>query len=114
MLVQIGHAVVPDGDLREEGHRPGVAGAEDDVVDVGDGGAVDQKDGAGLGAYPRDARVVADARVLEGFVAEVAVEVVPDGDGVHWAEGGAGVREVVGDVGGGDGGAYYYYLLFGG
>ena len=114
MLVELRHAVVADGHLREERHGPGVTGAEDDVVDVGDGGAVYQKNGAGLGTHARDGRVVLDARVLEGLVAEVAVEVVPHGDGVHGGLGGAGVREVVGDVGGGDGGAYYYYFLCGG
>ena len=55
--------------------------------------------------------MVLNARVLEGFVAEVAVGVVPNGDGVDGDEGATRVREVDGDVGGGDGGAYYYNAL---
>lgn len=114
MLVEVGDAVIPDRNLGKEGHGPAVARAEDDVVDVGDGLAIDEVDGAGLGADARNGRVVLDARVLEGLVAEVAVEVVADGDGVHGGLGGARVGEVVGDVGGGDGCAYYYDFLLGG
>ncbi len=55
--------------------------------------------------------MVLNARVLEGLVAEVAVGVVPNGDGVDGDEGGIRVREVDGDVGGRDGGAYYYNAL---
>lgn len=70
------------------------------MVDLGDGGAVYQENGAGFGADMGNGRVVLDARVSEGFVAEVAVEVVPDCDCVHGGLGDAAVREVVGDVGG--------------
>ena len=100
MLIQIRHSVVPDFHRGQERQRPGVARAEDEVVDVGHGGAVDEVHGAaplgGGGGDVRDGGFLHDGGVVEGGVAEVAVCLVAEGYGVDGELGGGG--EVVGDV----------------
>lgn len=70
------------------------------MVDVGDGGAVDEVDGAGGGVDAGDGGVFEDVGVLEGDVAEVGVEGVPEDDGVDEVVFGDVVAgEVKGNVG---------------
>lgn len=115
MLIQIRHSIVPDFHRGQEGQRPGVARAEDEVVDVGHGGAVDEVHGAaplgGGRGDVRDGGFLHDGGVVEGGVAEVAVCLVAEGYGVDGELGGGG--EVVGDVCAGDGGAYDDGFLLG-
>ena len=113
VLVQIRHSVVPDLHRGQEGQRPGVARAEDEVVDIGHRGAVDEVHGAAPlgGGDVGYGRFLHDRGVVEGGVAEVAICFVAEGYGVNGELGGGG--EVVGDVCAGDGGAYNDDFLLG-
>lgn len=94
VLVEQRHAVVAHFDVGEEGEGPGVAGAEDDVLDVLGGLALGKVDGAALDAG--DCAAAGDARVVEGLVAKVDVGLVAVDDGVDGRL--CYRREVVGDV----------------
>lgn len=100
MLIQIRHSIISNFHRGQEGERPGVASAEDEVVDVGHGGAVNEVHGAAPlgrgGGDVRDGGFLHDGGVVEGGVAEVAVCFVAEGYGVDGELGGGG--EVVGDV----------------
>lgn len=108
MLVKPRHAVVPDGQyFGKEREGPGISGAKDDVVDLGQGGPIDEVDGAGGGIDTFDGRTLVDIGVVEGDVTKIRVESVAHDDGVDRARSQIRRGEVVGDICSRDRGAYY-------
>lgn len=83
MLVEIGDAVVPGRYAGKKGQCPTVARPEDEVVDVVDRASVNKMNSAADNAL--DGSVVLDVRVVKGFVAEVTVESMSDGNRMHWS-----------------------------
>lgn len=108
MLVEPRDAVVPDQEyVGEEGEGPGIAGAKDDVVDLGQRRPVDEVDGTSDGVDAVDRGTLVDIGVVEGDVTKVRVEGVAQDDGVDGARGEVRRGEVVGNIRSRDRGAYH-------
>ena len=82
VLPQPRHAVVAHRHLRQERQRPGVASAEDEVVDPADRRAVHEVHRPRRRINPCYGGALVHPRVLESFVSEVRVRVAPHHDGV--------------------------------
>ena len=78
--IEIRDAVVAHRNLRQERQRPSESRAEDDIVDVGDGGAVLEmhRFRAVVAGDVRDGWSTLDLRVLECLVAKVDVVFAAD------------------------------------
>lgn len=75
VLVEVRHAVVADLDVRKHVQGPRIAGAEDQMVDVVEDGAVFENNAAQTvgGDELFDGRAPHDVRVLKGVVEEIGV-----------------------------------------
>ncbi len=107
MLVELGDAVVPRWDGREERERPAVTSTENEIVYVGNTVSVRKMDGPILDASY--GRMLLDQGMAEGFIPEVAVCGMSYDDSMNRRLGCA--SEVEGDIGGGDRSSYNYNTL---